>query len=901
MSQTRSRKWGGAIASVASVALAATTFGGALLGTAGAVPGPEGTTVPLIEAQVANPSAQEAFAGCEDVRVMVATDRSGSVAGADPSNIAFMRSALNGFAAQVASVPGVEIAGTTFGTLASGQHDVSDEDWGPVPGPAHELHGQWAGVRAKYPWLSGWKINPTFKPGPFTPGGMEGMPEYIHPDSQEMYPPSPQIDDTENPSAGWLRPTGAGLSDWFQFVNSIDFASYNGANPDLSADPNLSGFTNWAAALGNGTFTNAPFANKVSSNVDDIASTVTGSVQTVDGAKPTDADLFILLTDGAPTVGPTHGAFGWSNDPQRVPAESATNTLNLDAVVTSTNDAIKQADALRAAGVRVEIVTVPVGENSYPDTQLVDAVANDTTAVHQSDYSSLGDTLASIVRDECEPGDVSVAKSADQDPVYDGDNVTWAVDVAWKSQGRTSAPIKVTDTLNKGSLVSMTVAPEFGTSNPDGTVTLKPMTTGQKPVRVTVTSKVDGFNGQTNTATVEQTCAGVADCVVPQGDNPDNNTSTANVPGVVADMMIVKAGPLRYTAGEEVTYTVTATNRGPNTAIGATIKDVAGPGLTLTDVDSDQCKLAADGQSFSCAIGDLESGTSKTLKVTGKVDKDFNAILVNYSETASDTPDDDPTNNTSQKSNPTNPSFDPEHPCEPGYAGCTTSTPIPPSATPLVDVAVTKNLRSGQKVVTGQNVIFDLTLANFGPDSAVNVVSADQPEPGLELVGLKVTDASTGVNVTVDGSKVLADELPSGALVKIEATFKVTAEAGTVKNVFFATNDRPDNNTSNNIDKDSGNPNDPNSPVPEDGTCTVTFQGCSSITVEEVPSAPDSPAKPAPNAPAPPAPNAPDTPAVPLARTGSSTGLLAGGGALVLLAGGLVLLAVRRRKDVPTD
>jgi len=569
--------------------------------------------------------------------------------------------------------------------------------------------------------------------------------------------------------------------------------------------------------------------------------------------------------------------------------------------VTSTNDAIKQADALRAAGVRVEIVTVPVGENGYPDSQLVEAVANDPTAVHRSDYSSLGDTLADIVRDECEPGDVSVAKSADQDPVYDGDNVTWAVDVAWKSQGRTSAPIKVTDTLNKGSLVSMTVAPEFGTSNPDGTVTLKPMASGQAPIRVMVTSKVAGFNGQTNTATVEQTCAGVEGCTIPQGDDPDNNTSTAQVPGVVADMKIVKSGPLKYTAGEEITYTVTATNRGPNRAVDATIADVAGPGLTLTAVDSDQCELAGNGKSFSCAIGDLESGASKTVKVTGKVDKDFDGILVNYSETGSKTPDPDPTNNISEKSNPTDPGFDPEAPCEPGYAGCTTSTPTTPDAAPLVDVAVTKTLRSGQEVETGQNVIFDLTLSNLGPDTVINVVSADQPELGLELVGLKVSDASTGVNVTVDGAKVLADELPKGAKVKIEATFKVVAKSGTVRNVYFATNDVPDNDSSNNIDKDSGNPNDPNSPVPEDGTCTVTFQGCSSITVEEVPSAPDSPAKPAPNAPAPPAPNAPDTPAVPLARTGSDTGLLAGGGALALLAGGLVLLAVRRRKDVPID
>ena len=239
-------RWGGL---AATALLVGTTLTG--MPTASAAPGDP--TVPLIDAQVANPSASEAFAGCENPRVLVAADRSGSVAGADPANVGFMRQALNGFAAQMATVPNMEVAGISFGTLASGQSDVSADDHGPVPGPAHELHGQWAGVRAKYPWLSGWKIDPTWQPGPFpgsSPAGSEGMSGYVHATDKGLYPPSPQIPDSENPSVGWVSPTGQGLNDWFAYVGAIRYDIYNGTDPDVGADPNLSGFTNYTAAFG---------------------------------------------------------------------------------------------------------------------------------------------------------------------------------------------------------------------------------------------------------------------------------------------------------------------------------------------------------------------------------------------------------------------------------------------------------------------------------------------------------------------------------------------------------------------------------------------------------------------------------------------------------------------------
>ena len=65
-------------------------------------------------------------------------------------------------------------------------------------------------------------------------------------------------------------------------------------------------------------------------------------------------------------------------------------------------------------------VTVPAGTpvppaTGYPDGGLVLALAGgDTSAVHEAEYSTLGDTFADIVRDQCGPGDLSVTKATDK-------------------------------------------------------------------------------------------------------------------------------------------------------------------------------------------------------------------------------------------------------------------------------------------------------------------------------------------------------------------------------------------------------------------------------------------------------------------------------------------------------
>ena len=98
----------------------------------------------------------------------------------------------------------------------------------------------------------------------------------------------------------------------------------------------------------------------------------------------------------------------------------------------------------------------------------------------------------------CSGGDLSVTKTASQTPRVDGDVVTWTVNVAWSGTTQNSAPITVTDTVGSGTFTSMSLTPASAGTVTGNVAELKAMTPGQAPVKITVTTKVAGYDGQLN-------------------------------------------------------------------------------------------------------------------------------------------------------------------------------------------------------------------------------------------------------------------------------------------------------------------------------------------------------------------------------------------------------------------
>jgi uncharacterized repeat protein (TIGR01451 family) len=87
-------------------------------------------------------------------------------------------------------------------------------------------------------------------------------------------------------------------------------------------------------------------------------------------------------------------------------------------------------------------------------------------------------------------------------------------------------------------------------------------------------------------------------------------TITITVPA--PDLRMQKTGPALVTEGTNAVYTLTATNLGPTTATGVTIKDTVPAGSTF--VSAPGCTLAAG--TVTCVVGTLAPGASQSYTLT---------------------------------------------------------------------------------------------------------------------------------------------------------------------------------------------------------------------------------------------------------------------------------------------
>ena len=164
---------------------------------------------------------------------------------------------------------------------------------------------------------------------------------------------------------------------------------------------------------------------------------------------------------------------------------------------------------------------------------------------------------------------------------------------------------------------------------------------------ITLTVKLDlNFAGDSvsNTGTIT---SGTYD------PNPLNNTSSVVVPVVAeADMSITKtanpASPATVHAGDEITYTLVATNNGPSYAQNVTVSDAAPLGTTLVSFTPGEPTCSELATTVACHLGTMAPGDSdaRTISIVVRVDPSAApGILTNSAVVASTTPDPDGGNN----------------------------------------------------------------------------------------------------------------------------------------------------------------------------------------------------------------------------------------------------------------
>lgn len=186
---------------------------------------------------------------------------------------------------------------------------------------------------------------------------------------------------------------------------------------------------------------------------------------------------------------------------------------------------------------------------------------------------------------------------------------------------------------------------------------------------------------------------------------PGNNSSTASATvGQSADLTVVKNGPATVTAGNTVTYTVTASNVGPSNASNVSLTDTLPPNTTFVSVTQNSgpvftCTSPAPGATgtINCNIATLNGGgTSATFTIVMNVASGATGSLSNTANITAATADPTPGNNSS-----------------------TTTATVGQSA----DLTVAK---TGPAAVTaGSNITYTVTASNAGPSNAANVALTD--------------------------------------------------------------------------------------------------------------------------------------------------------------------------------
>jgi len=189
-----------------------------------------------------------------------------------------------------------------------------------------------------------------------------------------------------------------------------------------------------------------------------------------------------------------------------------------------------------------------------------------------------------------------------------------------------------------------------------------------------------------------------------------------------ADLRITKTPPSgQAVPGQQVTWTIVATNAGPDPVVGATISDTLPPGIasaTWTAVGAGGASgFAANGSGSISATVDMPVGSTITYTVLANVSASATGNLVNTATIGS-----------------------PGDPADPNLSNNSATSTL--TLAPSADVQITKLLASSNPAVPGQSVSWSITVKNNGPSDAVNVTTADAV-PG-SVTGLSLGGANAG-------------------------------------------------------------------------------------------------------------------------------------------------------------
>ena len=294
---------------------------------------------------------------------------------------------------------------------------------------------------------------------------------------------------------------------------------------------------------------------------------------------------------------------------------------------------------------------------------------------------------------DAQAADLAVLKTVSDPTPNVGDQVTFTVTVI-NTGPNTATGVQVTDLLPAGLTFVSDNPSEGAYDEVSGLWDVGTVATGT-PQTLTIVATVVSAAAQTNTATVSH-----ADQTDP---NTANNSDVATETPQHADLALTKSvSNSTPNVGDQVTFTVTLSNSGPDTATGVQVTDLLPAGLTFVSDQPSQGVYAPGSGIWD--VGAVASGTPQTLEIVATV---ISAAAQTNTSTVTDSDQFDPNtaNNTAS------------------------ATESPQQA----DLDVTKTVSDATPNV-GDVITFTVTVTNQGPDTATNVQITDVLPPGLTPV-----------------------------------------------------------------------------------------------------------------------------------------------------------------------
>ncbi|HSS60120.1 MAG TPA: sortase [Candidatus Limnocylindrales bacterium] len=534
---------------------------------------------------------------------------------------------------------------------------------------------------------------------------------------------NPVIGDT-NPTWGTFTIPGSGsvvITFTVAVAASVAPGTYNNPATSTYADPTRTtpGGTTSATYPGGGAervTVHAPDLTIAKSHVDPFTrgTSATYSLTVTNSGNVTTSGL-VTVTDTLPAgLTPTAASgIGWTCP---APVGQTVACTRLDAL---------------ASGVSYPAITVTVTVLQGAPS----SVTNQATVGGGSETNTTNDT-ASNPTNIVSSADIAIAKSVGNATPNQGTNVTFTI-TATNNGPSDATGVQVTDLLPAG-LTFVSATPSAGTYTAGtGVWNIGAIGNGGSET-LSLVATVTGTTTVTNTAT--KTAETETDPV------PGNNSASASVTGQAADIAIAKTvdNPVPD-FGTNVTFTITATNNGPNNATGVQVTDSVPAGLIF--VSATPSAGTYNPGTGLWDIGALSNGSTATLSIVATVNT-TSPVTNTATKTAEVQPDAVPGNDSA-------------------------SAVITPVA--LADIAISKIVDNATPSF-GTNVTYTVTATNNGPNAATGVQVTDQLPAGLTFVSATPSGGTTynaGTGVWNIGSMASG----SSATLSIIATVNTTSPA----------------------------------------------------------------------------------------------------------------------------